>query len=271
MGQTSNAIQGAAGGALTGAAVGSVIPGVGTAIGGVAGGLLGGLGGLFGNQGGIPGSEEEMRRLQALADMYGGRTAPQMENSAFRGNQQALVRMLEEQASGGGPSQAAAMLAAATERNSRAAASRAAGTTGPNAALAQFQAQNTIGNLGAQSAQDAAAARIAEMNAARNQLGLVLQGARGQDESVGQNNLEAKLRQMGINDQAQLQAIMQKIGLLTGNASVPSMGEQLLAGGAGAFGQAISGGLFGKRGTGSASRPVDPRDSIGSYGTTGMY
>lgn len=235
MGSWGEFLKGGAGGALAGSAFGPW----GTAIGGVAGGLLG----LFG--GGDPG-QQYRDQLNAYAGMAGNRVAPQMGAAAqgglssFRGNQQGLVDTLEARSRGEGPSMAAAQLAAAQDRGNRQAQAFAAGNTGPNAALSQFQAQNMMGMNQAQSSQDAAQARIQEIYNAQNQLGLVLQGARGADEDMSRfnagqmnqrdlANLEAKLRTMGLNDQAVLQALSQAGGL----AGQPTLGDQLLAGGAG--------------------------------------
>lgn len=236
--------QGAVGGALGGAAAGSAFGPVGTLIGAGAGGILGGIGGYLSGQD----QNESRRRMEEYYRRVLDRQAPQAgpaaqaNLSSFRGNQSDLVRMLEDQAAGRGPSMAGEQLRAATDRNVRQQAGFAAGQAGSGAGIAAFQAANNIGQLGAQSAQDAGIARIAEINAARQQLGLTLQGARGQDEETGrfnagqQNemsraNLEAQLRTMGYNDAAILQ-IMQGMA-----PQGPGLGSQLLAGGAGAFGQ----------------------------------
>lgn len=220
--------QGAAGGALAGSAFGPV----GAGIGGVAGGLIG----MFGS--GDPGAQ-----YRAELGAHGNRAAPQMGPAAqggvssFRGNQSNLVNTLEARSRGEGPSLATQQLQAGQDRGMRQAQSFAAGAGGPNAGLAQFQAQNMIGQNQAQTNQDAAQARIQEIYNAQSQLGLVLQGARGADDDmsrfnagqqnqVGQANLEAKLRAMGLNDAAVMAALQSSGGQ-------SNMGEQILAGGAG--------------------------------------
>jgi hypothetical protein len=260
MGRFGNTAQGAGGGALAGAAVGSVVPGLGTAIGAGAGAIIGGLGGWFGSQGGDPAEEAYLKQL---SEHFAGREASQMQDSAFRANQQQLVSMLEAQAAGQGPSMAREQLNAGVDRASRQAQGMAATVGGPNGALAQFQAQQTAANLAGQANQDASIARVAEINQARNQLGLVLQGARGQDQETSQANLEAKLRQMGINDQAQLQAIMARLGV----AQTPSMGEQILAGGAGAFGMAAGQGAFAKQPAGPTPGQIAQQHGVPSAGS----
>ena len=232
-------IQGGVGGALAGSAFGPV----GTAI----GGGLGLLGGFLGG-GGESGPQSALRgQLGDLASMYGSRGRGPVERASasdFRGNQQGLVAQLEAMSRGEGPSLAEQQLRSATDRNVREQQAMAAGASGPNAALAQFQAANNTGLLGARSAQDAAAARIVEQQAAMNQLGLVLQGARGQDEDLsrfnaGQGNQMTQF-QRGLNDASQLSALGLLAGQVNQGAQQPSFGEQILAGGAGMYGLAAS-------------------------------
>lgn len=239
-------LKGAAGGALAGSSFGPV--------GTIAGGLIGGLGGLFG---GGPSPEEKQNR-QMMLDYYNkvnGRQAPQMgpaaqgSLSSFRNNQADLINRLEAQSKGLGPSLAAQQLRAATDRNSAQQSSFAnSGRGGP---LAAMNAANNTAMLGAQAAQDAASARIAEQQMATNQLGLTLHGARGMDENMSQfnagqtneargRNLEAKLRTMGMNDQAIAAVMAQMNGASSAQASRPDMGDQILAGGAGMYSQFAS-------------------------------
>lgn len=232
-------LKGAAGGAMAGSAFGPI----GTAVG--AG--VGGLAGLFG--GGE--SEDQKRQRQMLQDYYnqvGGRAAPQMGPAAqagyssFRGNQAELVSRLEALSKGQGPSLAAQQFQQATDRNMAAQQSMAqSGRGGP---LAAFNAANNMGQLGAQAAQGVAMARTNEQMQAMNQLGLTIHGARGADESLGQfnagqqnqasmQNLDARLRAMGMNDQTRLQILQQLGGQNQAQAQQPGMGDQFLAGGAG--------------------------------------
>lgn len=212
----------------------------GAGIGGPAGAVVGGLAGLgmglFGGGGRNPYEE----RLSAFANQAGPQAGPAAQGaySDFRGNQADLVRMLEAQARGEGPSLAAQQLKAATDRSTRQAQSLAAGAQGPNAALAQFQAQTTAGTLGAQAAQDAAAARIQEQYNAQNQLGLTLHGARGADEAMNQFNAGAQNQMSLANLDAQIAArsqSLQALGGAAGLAGAPTFGDQMLAGGAGLY------------------------------------
>lgn len=219
--------QGALGGGLGGA-------GLGGPWGGLVGAGLGALGGMFG------GNQQDEYRRRLEAEMSGMR-APQMgpaaqgQNSFFRQNQANLIGRLEALASGQGPSLAQAQLDAATERNQRGQQAFAAGARGPNAAMAQFQAANNMAGLGAQAAQDATAARIAEQQMALQQLGLTIHGARGSDEDMsrfnaGQRN-DVGLANMN-SQQNNNQLRMQLLQMLGGMSGGPTLGEQLLAGGA---------------------------------------
>lgn len=224
MGKAGDTVSGAAGGAAIGTAI---LPGWGTAIG--AG--VGGLAGYFGSGGSDGGLTEEQ---QAMYDQYirgvMGREAPLMENSSLQGNQRNLIGALEAQASGRGPSLAAEQLKAATDRNQRQQQSFANSARGSAAPLAAFQAQNNGSALAAQAAQDAAAARIVEINSARAQLGQNLQAGRSADEATARANLESQLRAMGMNDEA----IARYMGTGSGKAPAPSTGELVGAAGLGA-------------------------------------
>lgn len=231
--------QGALGGAAAGAAFGPWGAGIGAAI--------GGLGGLFGGGGSDVSEYQEM--LKQLAAGYGRRTAPQAgpaaqaANSQFRGNQQKLIAFQEAQMRGEGPSAAQNLMLAATDRTraGMAAEARSAGGRGVNAGAAMRNAMNTGAGLQAQANQDIGTIRAQEQLAAAQQLGGNLNSARGFDQQtsqfnagamnqMAQANLEAKLRTLGLNDQAQLQALMAAMG---GEASKgPGLGSQILAGGA---------------------------------------
>lgn len=248
MGQGTEAGKGAVGGALTGAAVGSVIPGVGTAIGAGAGALIGGIGGYFG---GNNDEDEYKKRLEEYYNSIGGRGVPQMGPAAqgrysdFRTNQRSMIDRLDAMSRGQGPSLAAQQFQQATDRNM--ASQQALASSGRGGAMGSFNAANNMGMLGAQAAQGSAQARTAEQLQAYQQLGLSIYGARGADEQMNQfnagqqnnaaiQNLDARLRAMGMNDQARIQLLAQ----MQGQANQPTFGDQLLAGGAGAFAQGIA-------------------------------
>lgn len=270
------ATKGGAGGAMTGAAIGSVVPGIGTlagaGVGALAGGLLGGWGGGDPNQG----YRDDMA---AYGRNAGGRDAPQLGPAAqaaysgFRGNQRDLVSMLEAQSRGQGPSLAGMQLQAGMEQAGRQSQSLAAGARGPSAGMAQFQAMNNMGMMGAQTNQQAAMARIQEQFNAQNLLGLTLHGARGQDEAMNQYNTDWKNRFSETNLKAKMDTTAQNdwafINSMQGAGNmqrVPTMGDQLLAGGANAGAMAMMGMGGGGGGTGM-SRIAAGYPGAGGYFT----
>lgn len=254
--------KGAAGGALAGG-------GLGGPIGAGIGGGLGFLGGLFG------GGEGEMdeRQRQMLMDYYnqvGGRGAPQAgpasqsAYSGFRANQAGLISRLEAMASGQGPSLAKQQFQQATDRNMR--SQQAMAASGRGGPLAQLTAANNMGMLGANAAQGSALARTNEQMQAIGQLGGVINQGRGADEqtnmfNAGQTNntslanLDARLRAMGMNDQARLQILAQLGGQNTRQAITPGLGDQMLAGGAGLFSQAATQNAAGRAARSMSSMP----------------
>lgn len=252
-------LKGAGGGALAGAAVGGP-------VGAVIGGGLGLLGG-FGNGE----SENEKKQREMLMQMYGqvgqgpvqqAGPAGQSAYSGFRQNQTGLVKRLEAMANGQGPSLARQMFEQATDRNMRAQQSMAAsGRGGP---LAQLTAANNMAQLGANAAQGGAIARTNEQMQAIGQLGTAIGQGRAGDEATnmfntGQQNqfqlanLNARLQQMGMDNQTRLQILSQLGGQNQAQASRPGLGDQILAGGAGMYsmgaaqsaGQRAAGGMMG--------------------------
>lgn len=238
MGQWGEGAKGAAGGALAGGAVGGPI---GAGIGGIAGGLLGYFGGDNGD-------DAYKQKLDAYYADLANRQAPQAgpaaqgQYSGFRGAQSAMIGRLDAMSQGQGPSLAKQQFAQATDRNIG--AQQAMGATGRGGAMGAFNAANNMGMLGTQAAQGSAMARTNEQTQAYQQLGMSLYGARNADEDMnkfnaGQQNqtmlanLDARLKAMGLNDQARLQILAQ----MGGQANQPTTGDQLMAGGAGMFAQ----------------------------------
>lgn len=234
MGGFGQALQGAGGGAMAGGAFGGV-PGA------IIGGALGGLGGLFGSDG----SDEFTQRLKDLAEGYGKRRAPQGQaqygaTSGFRQNQAGLIAQLEAMARGEGPSAASMQMRDAMDRAAGAQASAAAGAggRGVNAGAALRNATNNTAAIQAQGARDTATLRAQEQMGAIGQLGQTIGQGRAADENLGmfnahegntmtEANMQSVLQQLGLNDKAQLQALLQAMG-----AAGPGTGTQLLAGGA---------------------------------------
>jgi len=229
--------QGAAGGAMIGGALG---PG-----GAVVGGALGGLvGGAMGNP-----SDQYRKQLDALSRGFGNRTAPQMgytnqaSYSQFRTNQAGLISQLEAMARGEGPSAAALQMRDAMDRAAATQASAAAGAggRGVNAGAAFRQSANNTAAIQQQGARDTATLRAQEQLNAIQQLGGVINQGRSADEGMNQFNagqlndtsrfnIQAQLQQLGLNDNAQLQALMAALG-----AAPKPMGTSILAGGASAL------------------------------------
>ena len=245
MGSGNQALQGAAGGAMTGAALGSVVPGIGTGIGALAGGALGGLAGYFGDSG----QQGYQDQLKQLAAGYGRRTAPQAGPAAqaaysgFRQNQGGLIAQLEAMARGEGPSAATMQMREAMDRAAGAQASAAAGAggRGVNSGAAYRNAANNTAAIQSQGARDTGLMRVNEQLGAIGQLGQTIAQGRAGDEGINQFNagqqnqnsqfnVQAQLQQLGLNDEAQLRALMGAMG-----AAGPGLGTQLLAGGATAF------------------------------------
>lgn len=201
---------------------------------------IGALGKMFGG-----GNDDEYRkRLEMMYGQYGGRTAPQAgpasqaTNSDFRGNQRDLVDRLDALSRGHGPSLAAQQFRQATDQNMK--SQQAMAASGRGGPLAAFNAAGNMGQLGAQAAQGTALARTNEQMQALGQLGGVINQGRTNDEATNQfntlqtnyrekDNLEARLRTMGYNDEMIRNILMQQ-GALAGK---PSVWDQLLAGGAG--------------------------------------
>lgn len=234
--------EGALGGAATGASIGMMGGPIGAGIGAGIGGLAGGLIGLFGN-----GNDDQTRSM--LMDYYNqvkNRQAPQLgaanqsAYSGFRANQSDLINRLDALSRGQGPSLAAQQFQQATDRN--VSSQNAMANSGRGGPMAAFTAANNVAGLGAQAAQGSAIARTGEEMNAYGQLGQAIGQGRAADEATnmfntGQSNqfqlsnLQSKLQTMGYNDQA----IRGVIGQLMGLNAQPTMGQQLLAGGAGAL------------------------------------
>lgn len=264
---TGEGAKGAAGGAATGAVVGSVVPGIGTGVGAVGGALIGGLMGGFGggnkastpeynNRYNLPGFQSQYDAYGRLAGHYDRRKPWQINESGFRPDQQALVKMLQQQAAGRGPGQELVRMQA-QQMADRSAAQQLAASQGQvgggamaarNAALGTAAAQSQVGG-------QAAMGGLAAQLGATEQLGGVLQGARGQDLARNTTNANLGMQNRQLNQEAQLEALRQRLiasqmqqqgGLeFNRNASgynqallnVPTLGDKLMGMGAG-FGQA---------------------------------
>lgn len=158
---------------------------------------------------GLPGAQDRSQRLLGLAQGAGGRLAPQAGVSGFRGDQRDLVSLLRAQATGQGPSLAREQAAQAADRGLRGQQALAAGARGGSQAAAARQASQQGSAITGQIAGNSAMARAQEILGARQQLGNVLQGARGQDLQRNLANMQAQLEQTGLND-AQIRALLEQ-------------------------------------------------------------
>jgi hypothetical protein len=232
---------GAAGGAMAGSAFGPW----GTAIGGGLGLLTGFLGG------GEDPNKKYKDQLAKIAATMGNRPAPQAGASAqagysdARANQAGLIAQLEAMARGEGPSAAAIQMREAMDRAVASQTSAAATATGRgvNPGAAFLQASNMGAAITAQGARDTATLRAQEQTNALGQLAQVISQGRAQDENINQfnagannqmsiANLQAQLQTLGLNDEAQLRALL---GIIGAAPPGPGLGTQMLAGGASAL------------------------------------
>lgn len=210
--------------------------------GALIGGALGGLGGLFG---GGDENAKYKKQLEELSKLYGNRRAPQgvastAGQSGLVNNRAGLIAQLEAQARGQGPSAAAVQMQDAMDRVAGAQASAAAGAggRGVNSGAALRTAMNNTAAAQAQGARDTATMRAQEQLNAQQQLGNVIGYGINADQQNAQfnagarnqmalANMDAILRQLGLNDQAQLNSLAQLMGKAT-----PGFGTQIMAGGA---------------------------------------
>ncbi len=161
---------------------------------------------------GLPGFEGRRDRLLTM-QRGNGLQANQYLNSDFRGNQEALVGRLEDQAMGRGPSIAGTMLNQAANRNIAGQQALAQSARPNQVGLAQRQAMQNAGRINQGLAGQAALARLHEQQQANQLLAGVVGQGRGQDIGVGQSRLQA---QLALLDQERLNALAQQQGQLTG-------------------------------------------------------
>lgn len=227
---------GALAGAGTGAAVGSVIPGVGTAIGAGVGAGVGWLGSggwdsLFGGGDGAGsrlsqaekmyggsgpyGFQNNYNGLTHRADAYGSRQAPQAGQSQYQGQQYGLGQQLMRESNGNGIGAGLIRQQAQgqADRGMRQQMGMAASARPGQGAMASRQAMMNAGNMNAQVGGQSASAQGQYQLGAMQNYGNFLQGARGQDDQMNQFNADARLKQLGLNDSSQLEALRQRLQL----------------------------------------------------------
>lgn len=180
-------------------------------------------------------AEQAGRTRLADAERIAG---AQAQDSDFRGDQRSLVEQLIAASRGEGPSIASDTLKRANQQNLQNQLAMMASNRGQNVG----QGMRAIGEMGSQigqqTAQDAATIRLQEQIQARNMLGNVLQGARGQD--LGLNQFNANLAQ---NAQLANQAAGNQFSLAQGglDAQLQALNAQLRQGNAESREQAAMG------------------------------
>ena len=143
----------------------------------------------------------ERRRAQGSRFGALGNEAARQQDQA-RAQQMALINQLQNQASGLGPSLAQAQLQQATDRNMQQAMALGVSQRGAGQGAALHNIANQRAGIGQQMAGDSAMLRLQEQLQARQMLGGLLGGMRGQD--IGN-------MQFGLGNQASLG--MQQAGL----------------------------------------------------------
>ncbi len=172
-------------------------------------------GGVDRNNFNVPGFEQSSNQYNKLAGQYGGRQAPQAEYSDFRRQQQGLGGQLGREMRGNGIGANLIRNQARDQSlmNQRQQMSMAASARPGQSALASRQAMMNAGNANAQVGGQSANAIGQHQLGAMQNYGQFLQGARGADESLALGNVDARLRQLGMNDQSQLEALRQRLQL----------------------------------------------------------
>lgn len=241
---------------------------------------------------GVPSYSRQYDNYGQQATGFAHRGGPQMAgaqmgDSAFRGDQSALVRMLQQQAAGRGPGQQLVRMQAqgAADRGLQQQMAMQAGAAPGGGAMAARSAALGAGQMQSAVGGQAAMAGLQAQMGATDQLGGVLSGARGQDLARGQanmqsqlatqqGNMQGRLQQTAMNDQAQLEALRQRLALAGmqqqgGQAyeqmrygghnaimGMPTQGEKLFGMASGIGKMAMSGGAGGAAGAPTAAGPA---------------
>lgn len=241
--------------------------------GGIVGGVLGGpwgaiAGGLQGSdsmfdrsKGGynrgefnLPGFQSQYNQYQRIADQR--RTAPQANASALQGDQMALIRQLQAQAAGSGPGQQLVAQHAQDQAQQTLRAQLAAQASGRGGAGAAFNASQAgaqaMGGIGNQRVMGGLQAQLN----AFGQLGQNIDAGRRSDEQLNLSNADMRLRQTGMDDDRQMEALRQALlassyqqqggmayeqGRMGVNMATPTGWERVLAASQGGLQMALGG------------------------------
>lgn len=219
-------------------------------------------GGIDRNNFNVPGYDQAYGQYGNMAGGFAGRGAPQAGNSQFRSQQQGLGQQFGQEAAGNGIGQRLiqAQAQGQADRGMQQQFGMAAGARPGQGGMAMRNAMMNSGNMNAQVGGQSAQAQGQYQLGAMNNYGSFLQGARGADDSMSQFNSDMRLKQLGLNDASQLNALQQRLQLqgmqqqggmgyegnrtnrYNGVLQAPTFGEQLLSGGAGAATQAFKAG-----------------------------
>ncbi len=205
-------------------------------------------GGVDRNNFNVPGYDQSFNQYGQMAGQYGGRQAPQAGQSGYTGQQRQFVGQMGREAQGNGIGQRLiqAQAQGQADRGMQQQFGMAAGARPGQGAMAMRNAMMNSGNMNAQVGGQASQAQGQYQLGAMQGYGNALQGARGQDDQMNQFNTDARLRQLGLNDQSQLAALQQRLQLqglqqqggmgyeqqrtnrFTGMMNAPTSGEQVL-------------------------------------------
>jgi hypothetical protein len=196
----------------------------------------------------ILGADAWQRQLSEGANAAGQRVGPQAQaaqmdtyqQGQWRNQQNSLAQALAAQANGDGPSLAQNQLRQATDRSMAQALAMQASQRGAGSHTAMRDISNQRAAIAQQANMDSANLRMAEQMQARNQLGQVLTGARGQDIALaGQQaqfqqqtslaNMDSQLKQRGLNDQLTQYYTTQGLSLAQAQQQAAMQLEQLRA------------------------------------------
>lgn len=163
---------------------------------------------------GLPGYNSQYNQYSNLSNQYGNRDINAARYSGFRKQQQQLGGMLRAEANGNGVGQRLVRQQAQdmADRGVGQQLAMANSARPGNQALAARNAAFASGGLQSAVGGQAAQAGLQAQLGAMGQYGQFLQGARGADEDMNKFNVDANLRLMGLNDQAQLEALRQRLG-----------------------------------------------------------
>lgn len=207
--------------AMAGGAQGSLLGPTGT----IAGAAMGGA-----NPGGLGGALNKARDIAGLgqfspndlynpnADVFNQQLNPAQYQTAqiatgpqdqFRGRQMSLADALQAQSMGQGPSLAQSQLQQGLNQNIKNQMALAATQRGGSPGLGQRQLAQNIAGANQQAAMQAAQTRMAEQMSAREQLGGVLQGGRGQDIGLASSQADLQQQSNMANASAQNQFALQ--------------------------------------------------------------